>query len=89
MTKLCIIIVTWLCNYRIYHNGRHTQKAKPVQGVSHKRTLQLQKYNKQTNKITKQHSDTKILIKTHIMIQRMPKGFGVGITKYVQWHRVP
>ena len=35
--------------YQIYHNGRHTQKAKPVRGVSHKkRTLQLQKYT--TNK---------------------------------------
>ena len=23
--------------YQIYHNGRHTQKAKPVQGISHKK----------------------------------------------------
>jgi len=32
---------------QIYHNGRHAQKAKPVQGVSHKQKLQLTKYNKQ------------------------------------------
>ena len=35
--------------YQIYHNGRHTQKAKPVQGVSHKKEHYNYKNIQQTN----------------------------------------
>ena len=37
------------CYYQIYHNGRHTQKAKPVLGVSHKKEHYNYKNTQQTN----------------------------------------
>ena len=49
LQHFCCGTIDYYYYYQIYHNGRHTQKAKPVQGVSHKKEHYNYKNIQQTN----------------------------------------
>ena len=60
MTSLCIILVTWLCNYQFTKKGRHTKKAwfQPQKNTTATKTITTNIYTNAKNNLQPQNTTT-------------------------------